>query len=171
MNISISSEGSMYNAFIDVHQISNIYLMCISLRNFLMQELQKNIQQRPIQKLPVIVQPRLQPKPQSRPQYRYEDDDYEEQPDIGPNPFDADHDWRNPEDDIDLILGYNNKRTNRIARKIAKKLRDAKDRHKDRELTRAMRNLTLDGNEMDVDTAPDDDGGFRIVSVWTSKKK
>jgi hypothetical protein len=36
MNISISSEGPMYNAFIDVHQISNIYLMRISLRNFLM---------------------------------------------------------------------------------------------------------------------------------------
>jgi hypothetical protein len=43
--------------------------------------------------------------------------------------------WGNPENDIDLILGHNDKRTNRIARKIAKKLRDAEDRHEDRELT------------------------------------
>jgi hypothetical protein len=60
--------------------------------------------------------------------------------------------WGNPEDDIDLILGHNDKRTNRIACKIAKKLRDAEDKREDRELTRAMRNLTLDEDQMDIDT-------------------
>jgi hypothetical protein len=87
--------------------------------------------------------------------------------------------WGNPEDDIDLILGHNDKRTNRIARKIAKKLRDAEDRREDRELTRAMRNLTLDEDQMDIDAArfedvrlvSDDDGGFRIIPAQMLKKK
>jgi hypothetical protein len=43
--------------------------------------------------------------------------------------------WRNHKDDIDLILGHNDKKTNRIARKIAKKFRDVEDRREDRELT------------------------------------
>jgi hypothetical protein len=98
------------------------------------QELQKNIRQRPIQKPPVIAQPRPQPKPQPRLQYRYEDDDYEDDPNAMYDDPDA-PDWGNPENDIDLILGHNDKRTNRIAHKIAKKLRDAEDRREDRELT------------------------------------
>jgi hypothetical protein len=140
------------------------------------------------QKPPVIVtrprpQPRSQPKPQPKSQrqpaeYRYEDDDYEDDPNAiyddpgAPN-------WGNPEDDIDLILGYNDNRTNRITRKIAKKLRDAEDRRKDRELTRAMRNLTLDEDQMDINAArfedvrlvPDDEGGFRILPARMLKKK
>jgi hypothetical protein len=142
------------------------------------QELQKKIRQCPIQKPPVVAQPRPQPKPQQRPQYRYEDDDYEDDPNAMYDDPDAPN-WGNPEDDIDLILEYNDKRTNRIARKIAKKLRYAEDRHEDRELTRAMRNLTLDEDQMDIDAAQfedmklvsDDNGSFRIVSVRTSKKK
>jgi hypothetical protein len=111
--------------------------------------LQKNIQQRPIQKSPVVARPRPQPKPQPRLQYRYEDDDYEDDPNAMYDDPGAPN-WGNPEDDIDLILGYNDKRTNRIARKIAKKLRDAENRCEDRELTQAMRNLTLNEDQMDI---------------------
>jgi hypothetical protein len=80
-------------------------------------------------------------------------------------------DWENPENDIDFILGYNNKRTNRIARKIAKKLKNAKDRCKNKELTWVMCNLTLNDNKINIDAAqfedlkliPDDNSGFRII--------
>jgi hypothetical protein len=142
------------------------------------QELQKNIRQRPIQKPPVVTRPRPQPKPQQKPQYRYEDDDYEDDPNAMYDDPGAPN-WGNPEDDIDFILGHNDKRTNRIARKIAKKLRDAEDRHEDRELTRTMRNLTLDEDQMDIDAArfedvrlvPDDEGNFRILPARMLKKK
>jgi hypothetical protein len=134
------------------------------------QELQKNMRQHPIQKPPVIARPRPQPKSQLRPQYRYEDDDYEDDPNAIYDDAGAPN-WENHEDDIDFILGHNNKKTNRIARKIAKKLRDAEDRYEDRKLTQAICNFTLDDNEIDVDTAQfenvklvlDDEGGFRII--------
>jgi hypothetical protein len=132
------------------------------------QDLQKNIRQRPIYKPPVITRPRPQPKPQRQPDY-YDDDD--------PNAMydDPDSSWGNHEEDLRILMGEDA----RIARKIAKKLRDAKDRREDRELTQAMRNLTLEGDEMDIDTArlgnvdlvPNDDGSFSIVSVRTLKKK
>jgi hypothetical protein len=44
-------------------------------------------------------------------------------------------------------------RTNQIAQKITKKLRDAENKRENRKLTWAMCNLTLDNNEMNIDNA------------------
>ena len=68
-----------------------------------------------------------------------------------------------------------------MAKQIAKKLQKAKDRRDDQELARAMRNLDLNDDAMDIDNnvasfedlkiIPDEEGGFRICTVRSAKKK
>ena len=76
-------------------------------------------------------------------------------------------------DDIDLIMGRG------TSKRLVKQLQKAKDRRDDQDLARAMRNLDLNDDAMDIDTAsfedlkfvPDEEGGFRICAVRSAKKK
>ncbi|PKC00210.1 hypothetical protein RhiirA5_382628 [Rhizophagus irregularis] len=95
--------------------------------------------------------------------------------DVGDDP-DA-PEWTREDDQhvIDLILGYE------TSKRFPKRLQKAKDRRDDLELARAMRNLDLNDDAMDIDTntasfddlkiVPDEEGGFQICAVRSTKKK
>ncbi|EXX53803.1 hypothetical protein GLOIN_2v1790588 [Rhizophagus irregularis DAOM 181602=DAOM 197198] len=122
----------------------------------------------------------FQPKPQPR-VVQQEDNDYPDPdwddllPDVGDDP-DA-PEWTREDDQhvIDLIMGYD------TSKRFPKRLQKAKDRRDDLELARAMRNLDLNDDAMDIDTntasfddlkiIPDEEGGFRICVVRSTKKK
>ncbi|GET56650.1 hypothetical protein GLOIN_2v1790588 [Rhizophagus irregularis DAOM 181602=DAOM 197198] len=81
-----------------------------------------------------------------------------------------DPDWDDDDQHvIDLIMGYE------TSKRFPKRLQKAKDRRDDLELARAMRNLDLNDDAMDIDTntasfddlkiVPDEEGGFRICAV------
>ena len=67
------------------------------------------------------------------------------------------------------------------SRILTKQLQKAKDKHDDLDLARAMRNLDLNDDAMDIDNnvasfddlkiIPDEEGGFRICAVRSTKKK
>jgi len=75
---------------------------------------------------------------------------------------------------IDLIMGYK-PGTSRI---LTKQLQKAKDKRDDLELARAMRNLDLNDDAMDIDTASfgekvelrEKDGDVYMVRVGSKKK-
>ncbi|GET56651.1 hypothetical protein GLOIN_2v1790588 [Rhizophagus irregularis DAOM 181602=DAOM 197198] len=85
-----------------------------------------------------------------------------------------DPDWDDDDQHvIDLIMGYE------TSKRFPKRLQKAKDRRDDLELARAMRNLDLNDDAMDIDTntasfddlkiVPDEEGGFRIFKMTPIK--
>ncbi|GET65740.1 hypothetical protein GLOIN_2v1790588 [Rhizophagus irregularis DAOM 181602=DAOM 197198] len=149
------------------------------------EELTKNFQaqfkqlqaSKPVRKPPVYrqqIKP-VRPKPQRRviqdPQDPDWDDGYVDH-NFGDDPGDPDApEWTSEDDQhvIDLIMGYE------TSKRFPKRLQKAKDRRDDLELARAMRNLDLNDDAMDIDTnttsfddlkiVPDEEGGFRICVV------
>ncbi|PKY31156.1 hypothetical protein RhiirB3_448627, partial [Rhizophagus irregularis] len=126
------------------------------------EELTKNFQAqfkqlqafKPVRKLPVYRQQikpvRLKPRPRVVQQEDdYPDSDWDDgyvEPDVGDDP-DA-PEWTREDDQhvIDLIMGYE------TSKRFPKRLQKAKDRRDDLELARAMRNLDLNDDAMDIDT-------------------
>ncbi|CAB4410322.1 unnamed protein product [Rhizophagus irregularis] len=106
----------------------------------------------------------------------YPDNDWDEPlPDVGDDP--GAPEWTREDDQhvIDLIMGYE------TSQRLPKLLQKVKDRRDDRELARAMRNLDLNDDAMDIDNnvasfdnlniVPNEEGGFRICVVRSAKKK
>ncbi|GET54179.1 hypothetical protein GLOIN_2v1790588 [Rhizophagus irregularis DAOM 181602=DAOM 197198] len=149
------------------------------------EELTKNFQAqfkqlqafKPVRKPPVYrqqIKP-VQPKPQRRVVQDHQDPDWDDgyvDHDFGDDPGDPDApEWTSEDDQhvIDLIMGYE------TSKRFPKRLQKAKDRRDDLELARAMRNLDLNDDAMDIDTntasfddlkiVPDEEGGFRICAV------
>ncbi|GET65741.1 hypothetical protein GLOIN_2v1790588 [Rhizophagus irregularis DAOM 181602=DAOM 197198] len=153
------------------------------------EELTKNFQaqfkqlqaSKPVRKPPVYrqqIKP-VRPKPQRRviqdPQDPDWDDGYVDH-NFGDDPGDPDApEWTSEDDQhvIDLIMGYE------TSKRFPKRLQKAKDRRDDLELARAMRNLDLNDDAMDIDTnttsfddlkiVPDEEGGFRIFKMTPIK--
>jgi hypothetical protein len=145
-------------------------------------ELQKSLRQRPVQKPPVIKK-----SPTRRVIYDDGHDDsydpyYDERPDE-PTEEEASQ-WTEEDvrrhnrrwDEYNRRWNFDEKRERDLANKIARKLKLAKARREDAELSQAMRDLTLEDNSMDVDVVrgklelvEDEDGSISIVR--TGKKK
>ncbi|CAB4398923.1 unnamed protein product [Rhizophagus irregularis] len=91
--------------------------------------------------------------------------------DVGDDPDAPEWTLDDHQNAIDLIMGYK-RGTSKI---ITNRLKKAKDRRDDLDLARAMRNLDLNDDAMDIDTntasfddlkiVPDEEGGFRICAV------
>ncbi|CAB4431770.1 unnamed protein product [Rhizophagus irregularis] len=117
-------------------------------------ELQKSFRQQPVHKPPVHrqqIKP-VRPKPPRRVVQQRDDDYYEgvhELPDVGDDPGAPDWTLDDHQHAIDLIMGYK-PGTSRI---LTKQLQKAKDKRDDLDLARAMRNLDLNDDTMDIDTA------------------
>ncbi|GBC31232.2 hypothetical protein GLOIN_2v1790588 [Rhizophagus irregularis DAOM 181602=DAOM 197198] len=153
------------------------------------EELTKNFQAqfkqlqafKPVRKPPVYrqqIKP-VQPKPQRRVVQDHQDPDWDDgyvDHDFGDDPGDPDApEWTSEDDQhvIDLIMGYE------TSKRFPKRLQKAKDRRDDLELARAMRNLDLNDDAMDIDTntasfddlkiVPDEEGGFRIFKMTPIK--
>ncbi|CAB4405964.1 unnamed protein product [Rhizophagus irregularis] len=107
----------------------------------------------------------------------YPDNDWDEPlPDVGDDP--GAPEWTREDDQhvIDLIMGYEYETSQRLPKLLQK----VKDRRDDRELARAMRNLDLNDDAMDIDNnvasfddlniVPNEEGGFRICVVRSAKK-
>ncbi|CAB4442481.1 unnamed protein product [Rhizophagus irregularis] len=142
----------------------------------------KQLQARPVRK-PLVYRQQIKPvRPKPRPRVvqqendEYPDNDWDEPlPDVGDNP--GAPEWTREDDQhvIDLIMGYE------TSQRLPKLLQKVKDRRDDRELARAMRNLDLNDDAMDIDNnvasfedlkfVPDEEGGFRICVVRSAKKK
>ncbi|GET52872.1 hypothetical protein GLOIN_2v1790588 [Rhizophagus irregularis DAOM 181602=DAOM 197198] len=153
------------------------------------EELTKNFQaqfkqlqvSKPVRKLPVYrqqIKP-VRPKPRPRVVQDHQDPDWDDgyvDHDFGDDPGDPDApEWTSEDEQhvIDLIMGFE---TSKI---FPKRLQKAKDRRDDLELARAMRNLDLNDDAMDIDTntasfddlkiVPDEEGGFRIFKMTPIK--
>ncbi|GBC50714.2 hypothetical protein GLOIN_2v1790588 [Rhizophagus irregularis DAOM 181602=DAOM 197198] len=153
------------------------------------EELTKNFQaqfkqlqaSKPVRKPPVYrqqikpVRPKPRPRVVQDPQDPDWDDGYVDH-DFGDDPGDPDApEWTSEDDQhvIDLIMGYE------TSKRFPKRLQKAKDRRDDLELARAMRNLDLNDDAMDIDTntasfddlkiVPDEEGGFRIFKMTPIK--
>ncbi|GET59107.1 hypothetical protein GLOIN_2v1790588 [Rhizophagus irregularis DAOM 181602=DAOM 197198] len=149
------------------------------------EELTKNFQaqfkqlqaSKPVRKPPVYrqqIKP-VRPKPRPRIVQDHQDPDWDDgyvDHNFGDDPGDPDApEWTSEDDQhvIDLIMGYE------TSKRFPKRLQKAKDRRDDLELARAMRNLDLNDDAMDIDTntasfddlkiVPDEEGGFRICAV------
>ncbi|GET55566.1 hypothetical protein GLOIN_2v1790588 [Rhizophagus irregularis DAOM 181602=DAOM 197198] len=153
------------------------------------EELTKNFQaqfkqlqaSKPVRKPPVYrqqIKP-VRPKPRPRVVQDHQDPDWDDgyvDHDFGDDPGDPDApEWTSEDDQhvIDLIMGYE------TSKRFPKRLQKAKDRRDDLELARAMRNLDLNDDAMDIDTntasfddlkiVPDEEGGFRIFKMTPIK--
>ncbi|GET54512.1 hypothetical protein GLOIN_2v1790588 [Rhizophagus irregularis DAOM 181602=DAOM 197198] len=153
------------------------------------EELTKNFQaqfkqlqaSKPVRKPPVYrqqIKP-VRPKPRPRVVQDHQDSDWDDgyvDHDFGDDPGDPDApEWTSENDQhvIDLIMGYE------TFKRFPKRLQKAKDRRDDLELARAMRNLDLNDDAMDIDTntasfddlkiVPDEEGGFRIFKMTPIK--
>ncbi|CAB4413550.1 unnamed protein product [Rhizophagus irregularis] len=148
-------------------------------------DLQKSIQQRPIQQRP-IQRPIVRKSPGKPIQLNlprrvvqdHQDPDYDDgyvEHDVGFDPGAPVWDDQSYLDDIDLIMGRG------TSKRLVKQLQKAKDKRDDLDLARAMRNLDLNDDAMDIDNnvasfedlkfVPDEEGGFRICVVRSAKKK
>jgi hypothetical protein len=141
----------------------------------------KQLQARPVRKPPVYRQPikPVRPKPPRRVVQDHPDPDWDDgyiEPDVGDDPDAPAWDDQSYLDDIDLIMGRG------TSKRLVKQLQKAKDRRDDLDLARAMRNLDLNDDAMDIDTntasfddlkiVPDEEsGGYRITVVRSAKKK
>ncbi|GET55585.1 hypothetical protein GLOIN_2v1790588 [Rhizophagus irregularis DAOM 181602=DAOM 197198] len=152
-------------------------------------ELTKNFQaqfkqlqaSKPVRKPPVYrqqIKP-VRPKPRPRVVQDHQDPDWDDgyiDHNFGDDPGDPDApEWTSEDDQhvIDLIMGYE------TSKRFPKRLQKAKDRRDDLELARAMRNLDLNDDAMDIDTntasfddlkiVPDEEGGFRIFKMTPIK--
>ncbi|GBC15871.1 hypothetical protein GLOIN_2v1790588 [Rhizophagus irregularis DAOM 181602=DAOM 197198] len=120
----------------------------------------------------------VRPKPQPR-IIQQKNDDYPD-PDWDDPLLDVGNDpnalgWIREDDQhvIDFIMGYE------TSKRFPKRLQKAKDRRDDLELARAMRNLDLNNDAMNIDTntvsfddlkiVPDEEGGFRIFKMTPIK--
>ncbi|CAB4441267.1 unnamed protein product [Rhizophagus irregularis] len=148
------------------------------------QELQKNIyRQRPIssasstQKTPVVKKPPVRYDPEYMPEDWYDpplpDEIYMyENPDANPLSDEQNQQF------FSHIIESQKRKERELAKRIARKLRQAKDKREDRELAQAMRDLTLDDNSMDIDVVrgqkleleEDDDGNIYVVRAGAKKK-
>ncbi|GBC23985.2 hypothetical protein GLOIN_2v1790588 [Rhizophagus irregularis DAOM 181602=DAOM 197198] len=153
------------------------------------EELTKNFQaqfkqlqaSKPVRKPPVYrqqIKP-VRPKPRPRIVQDHQDPDWDDgyvDHNFGDDPGDPDApEWTSEDDQhvIDLIMGYE------TSKRFPKRLQKAKDRRDDLELARAMRNLDLNDDAMDIDTntasfddlkiVPDEEGGFRIFKMTPIK--
>ncbi|GET59994.1 hypothetical protein GLOIN_2v1790588 [Rhizophagus irregularis DAOM 181602=DAOM 197198] len=153
------------------------------------EELTKNFQaqfkqlqaSKPVRKPPVYrqqIKP-VRPKPRPRVVQDHQDPDWDDgyvDHDFGDDPGNPDApEWTSEDDQhvIDLIMGYE------TSKRFPKRLQKAKDRRDDLELARAMRNLDLNDDAMDIDTntasfddlkiVPDEEGGFRIFKMTPIK--
>ncbi|GBC20246.2 hypothetical protein GLOIN_2v1790588 [Rhizophagus irregularis DAOM 181602=DAOM 197198] len=136
---------------------------------------------KPVRKPPVYrqqIKP-VRPKPRPRVVQDHQDPDWNDgyvDHDFGDDPGDPDApEWTSEDDQhvIDLIMGYE------TSKRFPKRLQKAKDRRDDLELARAMRNLDLNDDAMDIDTntasfddlkiVPDEEGGFRIFKMTLIK--
>ncbi|GET51546.1 hypothetical protein GLOIN_2v1790588 [Rhizophagus irregularis DAOM 181602=DAOM 197198] len=113
----------------------------------------KQLQARPVRNPPVYrqqIKP-VRPKPQRRviqdPQDPDWDDGYVDH-DVGDDPDAPEWTLDDHQNAIDLIMGYK-RGTSKI---LTKQLQKAKDRRDDLDLARAMRNLDLNDDAMDIDT-------------------
>ncbi|GET64990.1 hypothetical protein GLOIN_2v1790588 [Rhizophagus irregularis DAOM 181602=DAOM 197198] len=114
----------------------------------------KQLQARPVRNPPVYrrqIKP-VRPKPQRRvvqdPQDPDWDDGYVDH-DVGDDPDAPEWTLDDHQHAIDLIMGYK-RGTSKI---LTKQLQKAKDKRDDLDLARAMRNLDLNDDAMDIDTA------------------
>ncbi|GET54075.1 hypothetical protein GLOIN_2v1790588 [Rhizophagus irregularis DAOM 181602=DAOM 197198] len=114
----------------------------------------KQLQARPVRNPPVYrqqIKP-VRPKPQRRvvqdPQDPDWDDGYVDH-DVGDDPDAPEWTLDDHQNAIDLIMGYK-RGTSKI---LTKQLQKAKDKRDDLDLARAMRNLDLNDDTMDIDTA------------------
>ncbi|CAB4432354.1 unnamed protein product [Rhizophagus irregularis] len=148
------------------------------------QELQKNIyRQHPIssasstQKTPVVKKPPVRYDPEYMPEDWYDpplpDEIYMyENPDANPLSDEQNQQF------FSHIIESQKRKERELAKRIARKLRQAKDKREDRELAQAMRDLTLDDNSMDIDVVrsqkleleEDDDGNIYVVRAGAKKK-
>ncbi|GET66068.1 hypothetical protein GLOIN_2v1790588 [Rhizophagus irregularis DAOM 181602=DAOM 197198] len=153
------------------------------------EELTKNFQaqfkqlqaSKPVRKPPVYrqqIKP-VRPKPRPRVVQDHQDPDWDDgyvDHNFGDDPGDPDApEWTSEDDQhvIDLIMGYE------TSKRFPKRLQKAKDRRDDLELARAMRNLDLNDDAMDIDTntasfddlkiVPDEEGGFWIFKMTPIK--
>ncbi|CAB4438356.1 unnamed protein product [Rhizophagus irregularis] len=147
------------------------------------QELQKNIyRQRPIcsagsiQKTPVVKKPPVRYDPEYMPEDWY-DPPLPDYIYIDENP-DANLSDEQNQQFFSHIIESQKRKERELAKRIARKLRQAKDKREDRELAQAMRDLTLDDNSMDIDVVrgqkleleEDDDGNIYVVRAGAKKK-
>ncbi|CAB4411661.1 unnamed protein product [Rhizophagus irregularis] len=122
----------------------------------------------------------VRPKPPRRVIQDHQDPDYDdgyEEHDVGDDPGAPEWTLEDHQNAIDLIIGYK-RGTSRI---LTNQLQKAKDRRDDQELARAMRNLDLNDDAMDIDNnvasfddlniVPNEEGGYRICVVRSAKKK
>ncbi|PKY60538.1 hypothetical protein RhiirA4_484362, partial [Rhizophagus irregularis] len=94
----------------------------------------------------------VRPKPPRRVAQDHQDPNWDDgyvEPDIGDDPNAPAWTLDDHQNAIDLIMGYK-RGTSRI---LTNQLQKAKDRHDDLDLARAMRNLDLNDDAMDIDTA------------------
>ncbi|GET60708.1 hypothetical protein GLOIN_2v1790588 [Rhizophagus irregularis DAOM 181602=DAOM 197198] len=113
----------------------------------------KQLQARPVRNPPVYRQ-QIKPvrqKPQRRVIQDHQDPDWDDgyvEPDVGDDPDAPEWTLDDHQYAIDLIMGYK-RGTSKI---LTNQLQKAKDRRDDLDLARAMRNLDLNDDAMDIDT-------------------
>lgn len=152
------------------------------------QDLQKSIQQRPIQQRPISSASSIQKTPVvKKPPVQY-DSEYMPEDWYDPSSPDEIYMYENPDvkplsDEenrqfFSHLIESQKRKERELAKRIARKLRQAKDKREDRELAQAMRDLTLDDNSMDIDVVrgqkleleEDDDGNIYVVRTGAKKK-
>ncbi|CAB4419736.1 unnamed protein product [Rhizophagus irregularis] len=131
-----------------------------------------------IQKTPVVKKPPVRYDPEYMPEDWYDPPlpDYiymDENPDANPLSDEQNQQF------FSHIIESQKRKERELAKRIARKLRQAKDKREDRELAQAMRDLTLDDNSMDIDVVrgqkleleEDDDGNIYVVRAGAKKNK
>ncbi|GBC49979.2 hypothetical protein GLOIN_2v1790588 [Rhizophagus irregularis DAOM 181602=DAOM 197198] len=113
----------------------------------------KQLQAQPVRNPPVYrqqIKP-VRPKPQRRVVQDHQDPDWDDgyvEPDVGDDPDAPEWTLDDHQNAIDLIMGYKCG-TSKI---LTNQLQKAKDRRDDLDLARAMKNLDLNNDAMDIDT-------------------
>ncbi|GET56210.1 hypothetical protein GLOIN_2v1790588 [Rhizophagus irregularis DAOM 181602=DAOM 197198] len=113
----------------------------------------KQLQARPVRNLPVYrqqIKP-VRPKPQRRVIQDHQDPDWDDsyvEPDVGDDPDAPAWTLDDHQNAIDLIMEYK-RGTSKI---LTNQLQKAKDRRNDLDLARAIKNLDLNDDAMDIDT-------------------
>ncbi|CAB5394561.1 unnamed protein product [Rhizophagus irregularis] len=139
----------------------------------------KQLQARPVRNPPVYrqqIKP-VRPKPQRRVIQDHQDPNWDDgyvDHDVGDDPDAPEWTLDDHQNAIDLIMGYK-RGTSKI---ITNQLQKAKDRRDDLDLARAMRNLDLNDDAMDIDTVSfgekvelrEKDGDVYMVRVGSKKK-
>jgi hypothetical protein len=150
-------------------------------------ELQKSLkpQQQPLRQKrvapPVVKKPPLEYDPEYMPSDWYDplpDEAYYADPDEPEEKPFSELSEEQKQQIFDRVLGNTKRNERDLVKRIARKLRQAKDKREDRELAQAMRDLTIDDNSMDVDVMrsqkleleEDNDGNIYVVRAGVKKK-